>query len=224
MVLRAVFFISMPDIIYSDNHLLCLDKPGGLLSQPSGTSRDSLESQGREWIRQQTGKTGNIFLEAVHRIDAAACGVVLFARTSKALSRLNAAVREGRCSKEYRVLVEGRMKVHRAELRNMMLHCGHHAEIVRPGTSGAKEAHLEYEVLEEDGGCSLLKVMLGSGRYHQIRAQLSFAGHPVVGDVRYGSKLRYRGNGAIALQHYCLTLAHPVGGAEMIFQSQIGLV
>ena len=214
----------MPEIIYSDNHLLCLDKPGGLLTQPSGTGRISLEEQGKDWIRQQTGKTGNIFLEAVHRIDAVACGVVLFARTSKALSRLNQAIREGDCSKEYRVLVEDCPKQRHAVLQDYMVHDEHRARIVEKGTPNAAMARLEYWVLDERGGIALLKVLLCSGRYHQIRAQFAHLGNPIVGDRHYGAHSRFGESGAIALQHYCLKIRHPVTHNEMSFHSKYNLI
>ena len=214
----------MPDVIYSDNHLLCLDKPGGLLTQPSGTDKASLEGQGKDWIRQQTGKPGNIFLEAVHRIDAAACGIVLFARTSKALSRLNQSLRDGDCRKEYRVLVEGCPRQRHCVLRDLIVHDEGMARIVGEDESKALEARLEYWVLEETGNFALMKVLLGSGRYHQIRAQLAHIGNPIVGDRRYGAHSRFGGNGAIALQHYCLTIKHPVSRNEMRFQSKLKLI
>jgi 23S rRNA pseudouridine1911/1915/1917 synthase len=212
----------MLSIIHEDNHLLCLDKPGGLLTQPSGTDRMSLEEQAKAWIKETYSKPGAVFLEAVHRIDASACGIVLFARTSKALSRLTAAVREGRCSKEYRVLVEGKPKRSSGELRDWLIHDEHRAIVVSSNTNDAKEAVLTYETLEVRGGATLLKVMLGSGRYHQIRAQFANAGCPVVGDVRYGSSLPYK-KGCIALQHYCLSIEHPVTHERMRLTSKITL-
>ena len=213
----------MLNIIFEDNHLLCLDKPGGLLTQPSGTDRMSLEEEAKAWLKEKYSKPGAVFLEAVHRIDAAACGIVLFARTSKALSRLTAAVREGRCSKEYRVLVEGRPKRGKGELRDWMVHDEHKAVIVRATTADAKEAVLDYETLEvRNDGTSLLKVMLGSGRYHQIRAQFAHEGCPVVGDARYGASIAYR-HGCIALQHYRLSIEHPITKEKMVFTSKIKL-
>ncbi len=210
----------MLSIIHEDNHLLCLDKPGGLLTQPSGTERVSLEEQAKAWIKERYSKPGAVFLEAVHRIDAAACGIVLFARTSKALSRLTSAIREGRCLKEYRVLVEGRPKRKAGELHDWLRHDEHRAFIVRPDSEGAKEAVLTYETLEERDGTTLVKVMLKSGRYHQIRAQFAHFGCPVVGDVRYGATIAYR-HGCIALQHYRLVIEHPVTHEQMSFFSKI---
>ena len=109
------------------------------------------------------------------------------------------------------------------ELRDWLRHDGGHAVVTRAGADGAKEAVLSYETLERRGdGTALLKVMLVSGRYHQIRAQFAHAGCPVVGDERYGSTVPYR-RGCIALQHYCLRLEHPVTGEPMEFISRIRL-
>ncbi|MBQ7650328.1 MAG: RNA pseudouridine synthase [Victivallales bacterium] len=212
----------MLSIIHEDNHLFCLDKPGGLLTQPSGTEKMSLEDQAKAWLKEKYSKPGAVFLEAVHRIDAAACGIVLFARTSKALSRLTSAIRDGSCSKEYRVLVEGSPKRKSGELRDWLIHDEHRSIVVSPNSKDAKEAVLTYETLDVRDGMTLLKVMLGSGRYHQIRAQFANAGCPVVGDARYGSSIPYR-RGCIALQHYCLSIEHPVTHERMQFTSKIAL-
>ncbi|MBO4345319.1 MAG: RluA family pseudouridine synthase [Victivallales bacterium] len=213
----------MLSIIHEDNHLFCLDKPGGILTQPSGTDRASLEEEAKAWLKEAHSKPGAVFLEAVHRIDAAACGIVLFAKTSKALSRLTAAIREGKCEKEYRVLVERPPKRPSGELRDWLRHDEHRAFVVRPNSDGAKEAVLTYETLgRRPDGTALLKVMLESGRYHQIRAQFANAGCPVVGDARYGASTAYR-RGCIALQHYCLRIEHPVTREQMVFVSRIRL-
>ena len=211
----------MPDILYSDNHLLFLDKPGGLLTQPSGTERDSLESQAKEWIKRECGKPGNVFLEAVHRIDAPACGVVLFARTGKALSRLTAAVREGRCRKEYRLLVEGTPPSENGTLENWLCHDSRFTRVTPPHAPGARLATLSYTLLERRAdGLSLIGVLLESGRYHQIRAQFAHIGCPVAGDSKYGSTHVWR-RGAIALQHYRLTIEHPVTHESLTVTSRI---
>ena len=210
-------------IVYVDNHLLCLDKPGGLLTQPSGTDRDSLEARGKAWLKEEYHKPGAVFLEAVHRIDTPVCGLVLFARTSKALSRLNEAIRNGDCTKEYRALVAGVPKTPMAELRNWLTHDDHLAHVVPLGTPEAHLAVLRYEIIERrKNGTTLLKVMLESGRYHQIRAQLAHAGVPIVGDAKYGSPLPYH-PGCIALQHFRLTVPHPVSKQMMVFDSKQSL-
>ncbi|MBR4674730.1 MAG: RluA family pseudouridine synthase [Victivallales bacterium] len=212
-----------PSIVYVDNHLLCLDKPGGLLTQPSGTDKDSLEAWGKAWVKEEYHKPGAVFLEAVHRIDAPVCGLVLFARTSKALSRLNEAIRNGSCTKEYRALVAGVPNVQKTELRDWLTHDDHLARVVPQGTSNAHLASLQYELIERrPNHTSLLKVLLNSGRYHQIRVQLSHAGFPIVGDIKYGAKQAYR-EGCIALQHYRLTVPHPVSKEILTFTSTFTL-
>lgn len=212
----------MPTVIYLDNQLLCLDKPGALLTQPSGTTCDSLEAQGKNLLRERFNKPGNVFLEAVHRIDAPACGIVLFARTSKALTRLNATMRNGLCRKEYRALVDGTPSADTATLRDWLVHDEHHARVVNAGSPAAKEAVLSYRVLEKHDGRTLLSVLLETGRYHQIRAQLAHVGLPIAGDTRYGAQSPWR-IGCIALQHYRLTIRHPVTGADISFTSLLTL-
>ena len=209
--------MSLVDIIYCDNHLLVLDKPGGLLTQPSGTAEDSLESRGKQWLKGEFNKPGAVFLEAVHRIDRAATGIVLFARTSKALSRLNASMRAGECDKTYLALVEGTPPVAAGRLEDWLVHGDHAAAVVPAGIAGAKLAVLDYEVVAAGPGGVLLRIRLGSGRYHQIRVQLARAGMPIVGDGRYGARRRPADAG-IALQHCRLRLPHPVSREIMDFK------
>ena len=174
-------------------------------------------------MKEEYHKPGAVFLEAVHRIDAPVCGLVLFARTSKALSRLNEAIRNGSCTKEYRALVAGVPNVQKTELRDWLTHDDHLARVVPQGTSNAHLASLQYELIERrPNHTSLLKVLLNSGRYHQIRVQLSHAGFPIVGDIKYGAKQAYR-EGCIALQHYRLTVPHPVSKEILTFTSTFTL-
>ena len=118
--------------LYVDNHVLALDKPCGLLTQPSGQTADSLERQGKELLRQMFAKPGNVFLEAVHRLDRPACGVVLFARTSKALSRLNAAMRGHGCVKRYRAILAATPRDHDGELTDWLVHDDFRARAASP--------------------------------------------------------------------------------------------
>lgn len=202
-----------------DNHLLAADKPGGLLTQPSGSIEDSLESQAKAWLKQEFNRPGNVFLEAVHRIDKPVSGIVLFARSSKGLSRLNAAVRDGLVRKVYRARVEGRMKQSSGNLEDFLIHDEHRARVVPAGMPGARLACLSYKVLETGANGSLLEIVLETGRYHQIRVQLAHLGHPILGDVKYGSKLPWKKD-TIALQHFQLTFPHPVGGSNITLQSE----
>ena len=206
------------EIVYIDNHLLAADKPHNLLTQPSGTERDSLEAQAKLFIKNEFHKPGNVFLEAVHRIDKQACGIVLFARTSKALSRLTEQIRNGSCRKIYRALITGRMPKDEGVLEDWLIHDDFKAVVASPGSDGAKRATLCYRLLEtRPDGHSLLEIQLETGRYHQIRAQLAHAGCPIVGDDRYGSREPYK-NGAVALQHASLTILHPITKEQITFE------
>lgn len=217
----------MPELkpLYIDNHLLALDKPGGLLTQPSGTTDSSLEEFGKAYIKERFGKPGAVFLEAVHRIDRGVCGVVLFARTSKALSRMNAVMRAGKCEKIYRAIVSGQLKAPEGRLTDWLRHDDFHAEITLPGADGARECTLSYKVVQTlPGGFSLLEIHLETGRYHQIRAQLSHAGCPIVGDARYGGLPNtHLKRNCIALQHYQLKTPHPVKDEVVEITSRIML-
>lgn len=209
--------MSTLDIIFADNHLLVVNKPGGLLTQPSGTEQDSLEAQAKSWIKQQYDKPGNVFLEAVHRLDKPVSGIVLFARTSKALARLQEAMREKQSKKIYRALVEGIPSSKQGTLEHYLLHGEHQAHVVSLGTPEAKRCVLHYHVLESKNGKSLLEIELETGRYHQIRAQLSAAGHSIIGDKRYGNCSPFRSE-EIALQHVRLEIPHPITKKLQVFE------
>lgn len=197
-----------PLILHADNHLLAVNKPAGLLSQDSGTGLRNLEDWAREWVRIDKNKTGNVFLNAVHRIDKAVSGVVLFARTSKALSRLNEDIRKRNCKKTYHALVEGTPGTPAAELIHWLTHEHHRAEVCREGDKGAQRAVLRYRTLRQLGKLTLLEVDLETGRYHQIRAQLAAIGCPVAGDEKYGAGPVSTEKG-IALHHAQLEITHP---------------
>jgi 23S rRNA pseudouridine1911/1915/1917 synthase len=205
------------DVLYVDNHLLAVNKEAGLLTQPSGTKDDNLEDRAKAWIKREYHKPGAVFLEAVHRIDRPVAGIVLFARSSKALSRLNEAMRQGDCEKSYLALVSGAPREREAVLQDWLFHGKYRAEIAQAGSRGAKLASLSYTVLRHIGRRSLLRIVLGSGRYHQIRAQLAHAGCPILGDHKYGSQERWRQHGCIALQHASLRISHPVTRESMLF-------
>jgi len=197
-----------PLILFADNHLLAVNKPAGLLSQDSGTGLRNLEDWAREWVRVDKGKPGAVFLNAVHRIDKAVSGVVLFARTSKALSRLNEDIRKRNCKKIYHVWVEGVPPKPSDQLVHWLSHEHHRAEICREGAKGAQRAVLAYRTLRRAGDLTLLEVDLETGRYHQIRAQLSTLGTPIAGDEKYGAKQRSR-HKDIALHARQLEITHP---------------
>ncbi len=207
-----------PLILFADNHLLAVNKPAGLLSQDSGTGLRNLEDWAREWVRVDKNKPGAVFLNAVHRIDKAVSGVVLFARTSKALSRLNEDIRKRNCKKIYHVLVEGAPEKASDKLVHWLSHEHHRAEIYREGSKGAQRAVLSYLTLKRVGDLTLLQVDLETGRYHQIRAQLAAIGCPIAGDEKYGARQKSK-NGEIALHHRRLEVVHPTLKEPVIIEA-----
>jgi 23S rRNA pseudouridine1911/1915/1917 synthase len=194
-------------ILYTDNHLLAINKPGGMLTQASGQHELNLEDWAREWIRVEKNKPGAVFLHAVHRLDRPVSGVVLFARTSKALSRLNESMRNARSGKIYHAWVEGVPEQQKGTCTDYLIHGNHRAELATERESDAKKAVLRYTVLRAKSDQALLEIELITGRYHQIRVQLSGLGCPIKGDSRYGAK---KGDGTIGLHHKQLTIEHPV--------------
>lgn len=210
----------MIEIIFEDNHLLVVNKPAGLLTQPSGTEQDSLEAQAKAYIKEKYQKPGNVFLEAVHRLDKPVSGIVVFAKTSKALSRLNESLRSKQAKKIYHAWVEGIPKQKEATLEHYLVHDDFIATIVSKEHPEAKLARLSYKLLESKENSSLLEITLETGRYHQIRAQLAAIGHPIVGDAKYGSKTN---RPEIALTHVQLEIVHPVTGQLLIFACKNGL-
>jgi 23S rRNA pseudouridine1911/1915/1917 synthase len=206
----------MLDVIYEDNHLLVINKPAGLLTQPSGTQQESLEAQAKSWLKQKYHKLGNIFLHAIHRLDKPVSGVVVFARTSKALSRLNATIRDKKSKKIYYALVEGALPSSEGILEHSLSHEDFHSEIASEG----KLARLHYRVIKKTKTQSLLEITLETGRYHQIRIQLSAIGCPIVGDKKYGSVHPFPYEG-IALHHHSLSIPHPISGEMLTIQADV---
>ncbi len=204
--------------LYEDNHLLVLNKPSGLLTQPSGTEQDSLEQQAKQWLKEVYHKPGQVFLEAVHRLDKPVSGIVLFSKTSKALARLNAAIRHKQTRKIYWAWVEQAPPDDQGVLEHVLVHDDFHARIVPAGYPEGKLARLTYRVLQRQEKRTLLEIELETGRYHQIRLQLSAIGCPVCGDRKYGSQQAYAPH-AIALHHRRLQFPHPISQEQLIIEA-----
>lgn len=202
------------EILYSDNHLLAVNKPAGMPTQADEHSEQSLDMLAKAWVKKEYAKPGAVFLEPIHRLDKPVSGIVLFARTSKALSRLNEQMRERKIIKTYYALVEGIPQATEATLEHYLIHDEYHARVVPPSHKEAKKAILHYKLLEIRNRNAYLEITLETGRYHQIRAQLAAVGHPIVGDAKYGSSLDSK-NG-IALKHGKMKLIHPVTGQELV--------
>ena len=209
-------FDKEPEILFCDNHILVANKPAGLLTQPSETDFESLEGSAKAWIKEQFHKPGNVFLHAIHRLDRPVSGLVLFARTSKALTRLNEQSRKMEVQRQYIAEVEGILEHKEGRLDHYLLHGEHRALIGQESQQNAKHARLYYRVLGFGPHTTKVEVDLETGRYHQIRAQFSAIHHPIVGDQRYGS--RSAQGHAIHLHCFQLSFSHPVTQEQLSFQ------
>ncbi len=206
-------------ILFQDNHLIAVYKPAGLLTQSDQSAEPSLLEQVRYWIKSEYDKPGNVYLGLVHRLDRPVAGVVLFAKTSKAASRLSEQIRERKAGKFYRAIVEGTPDPPGSELIHYLRKQRSLKATVFPReTPDAKRAELSYRVLESANGKSHLEILLKTGRFHQIRAQLAFIGHPIVGDVKYGAAAPLP-EGRIALYAQKLIVQHPVTKESLTLES-----
>ena len=190
-------------VIYVDNHLLVVVKPAGISTQPHDPHAPNLTDSAKAWIKREFKKAGNVFLEPAHRLDKAVSGLVLFARTSKALSRLQEMMRTRAVKKTYYARVEPLPKAQCGVLEHHLVHDDYRARVVPSTHPQGKLARLSY-VVHADG---LVEIDLETGRYHQIRAQFAAMGSPILGDAKYGSSVK---RDKIALHHGKLQFTHPV--------------
>ena len=200
-------------ILYEDNHLIALNKLPGQIVQGDKTGDTCMAEEIKAFIKERDGKPGNVFCGVIHRIDRPVSGVVLFAKTSKALGRMNELVKSRDFHKTYRAVVkqlpphnEGHLEDYL--VRNEKLNKSFVTE--NPHAEGAKLARLDYRVLATSaGGYHLLEVELHTGRHHQIRCQLAHIGCPIKGDLKYGFP-RSNPDGSISLHAYSIEFEHPV--------------
>lgn len=184
-----------------------------MLVQGDRTGDTSLFDYGREYIRDKFNKPGNVYLGLVHRLDRPTSGVVVFALTSKAANRLSEQFRVGSVRKVYWALVQGKTPPDGTLVDRIHRH-GRTSHIAK-GDSG-QQAELSFRRLRYHKGVSWVEVELGTGRHHQIRVQFSHRGHPVIGDFRYGSKIKF-GQKALALHARSLTINHPTRKEDTTF-------
>lgn len=198
-------------ILYEDNHLLIINKKVGQLVQGDKTGDDSLLELIKNFIKIRDEKPGNVFLGLVHRIDRPTSGLVIYAKTSKALSRLTQMVKNREIKKTYWALVAKEMIPQQQRLVHyLQKNEKNNKAIVFPrATPGAKEAILNYQIIKTLDNYQLLEIDLETGRHHQIRAQLSKIGVPIKGDLKYGAP-RSNPDGGISLHARKLQFIHPV--------------
>jgi 23S rRNA pseudouridine1911/1915/1917 synthase len=206
------------EILYEDNHLLAVFKPGGLLVQGDRTGDDTALAMAKRYIGDKYDKPGNVFIGLVHRIDRPVSGVVLFARTSKAASRLARQFHDRNVEKTYLAVTSGYVKGDSGELVAFLERDHKRSRAVSKPGPGSKKAVLDYRVLERSGGRSLVEVVPRTGRHHQIRVQMAGLSHPIVGDIKYGA-VEPLADKTIALHAAALAVVHPVRNEPVRFEA-----
>ncbi len=198
-------------VIYEDNHIIIVCKRSGEIVQADKTGDIPLSDEVKAYIKEKYAKPGNVFLGVVHRLDRPVWGLVTFARTSKALSRLNEMFRNGEVHKTYWAITKNRPAEEEATLthwikRNEKQNKSYAYDTEKPGT---KKAVLSYKVIGCTDNYTLLEIKLMTGRHHQIRCQLAKIGCPIKGDLKYGAR-RSNPDGSISLFARSIEFVHPV--------------
>ena len=205
-------------VLYEDNHIIVVEKPPNIPSQADKTTDDDMLTIIKRYIKEKYNKPGNVYLGLVHRLDRPVGGVMVFAKTSKAASRLSEQVRNKTFKKEYLAIVDGKLDVKSGTLEDYLVKNERNnlSKVTNKETKNAKYAKLDYEVLKysKEINLSVLRILLHTGRHHQIRVQLANMGHSICGDQKYGT----RGRGKqISLWAYKLTIEHPITKESMTF-------
>ena len=199
-------------VLYEDNHIIAVNKTCSEIVQGDKTGDTPLSEIVKAYIKDKYQKPGEVFLGVTHRLDRPTSGVVLFARTSKALTRLNAMFQShDQIQKTYWAIVQGAPKIPEARLENWLVRNEKQNKsfIARPTDKEAKQAILSYKTLVKGEHYSLLEIHLETGRHHQIRCQLAAIGCPVKGDLKYGAR-RSNPDGGISLHARQIAFIHPV--------------
>ena len=210
------------EVVYEDNHIIIVNKQSGEIVQGDKTGDRPLSDLVKDYIKEKYHKPGEVFLGVVHRLDRPVSGLVVFARTSKALSRLNKMFAEGKVHKTYWAIVKDTPKQLEGTLehwlvRNEQQNKSYAYDRERPN---AKKAILNYRTIGHSDNYTLLEVQLMTGRHHQIRCQLSTMGCPIKGDLKYGAK-RSNPDGSISLQSHRVEFEHPVSHETIAIEAPL---
>ncbi len=199
------------NVLYEDNHIIVVFKPAGILSQKDKSGDDDMLTIIKSFLKEKYKKSGNVYLGLVHRLDRPVSGIMVFAKTSKAASRLSEQIRNNKIHKKYRAIVHGYLDNKEGTLVNRIEKLDNKKVLL--DTPTGKEAILNYKVIKEKNNLSLVDIDLITGRYHQIRLQFANINHPLYGDYLYNKS----DNGKLALVSYSLSFTHPVTKENMIF-------
>jgi 23S rRNA pseudouridine1911/1915/1917 synthase len=204
-------------VLYEDNHIIVINKRAGDIVQGDKTGDKALSDIVKEYIKDTYNKTGNVFLGVVHRIDRPTTGIVVFGKTSKALSRLNALFAKKEVSKTYWALVKSPVEIKEGKLIHWLKKNpkNNKSTVFPKEVKDSKKGILNYKVIRELENYSLLEINLETGRHHQIRAQLAKSGLPIKGDLKYGFD-RSNKDGGISLHARKIEFIHPVKNEPLI--------
>lgn len=207
----------MPEILFEDNHLIAVNKSSSDLSQGDKSGDISLDTEIKKYLAEKFNKPGDVFLGVVHRLDRPVSGIILYARTSKALSRLNEMFRSSMVKKTYLAIVKKHPPDNTATITHFLKRNEKQNKTYAfdKEAKGSKEAKLTYRIAGRSDRYYLLEIELHTGRHHQIRAQLAAIGCPVKGDLKYGFD-RSNEDGGISLMARRLEFIHPVKKEKMI--------
>ncbi len=210
------------DILFEDNHLIAVNKRAGDLVQGDSTGDISLDLQLKQYIKKKYNKPGEVFLGVVHRIDRPASGVVVFARTGKALARMNNLFRDREIQKTYWCIVKEMPLPEEATLKHHLVkkESQNKSYAYSKKQKGTKEAILDYRLIARSDNYFLLQVHLHTGRHHQIRCQLAKIGSQIKGDLKYGYP-RSNKDGSISLHARSLEFIHPVRKDPVIIKAPV---
>lgn len=209
-------------IIFEDNHLLVVNKPAGILVQSDRTGDESLLEIMKDYIKVRYNKPGNVYLGLPHRLDRPVSGVVVLAKTSKALERINEQFRKKMVDKIYWALTHSSPPDINGTLIHWLIkdHKRNLVSVAKKSNKNAVRAELEYKVIGKISDSHLIEVKLITGRFHQIRIQLKSVGCPIVGDVKYGFPKPNR-DGSICLHARRIHIMHPVKKEELVFEADL---
>lgn len=209
-------------VVYEDNHIIIVFKESGEIVQGDKTGDTPLAETVKAYIKEKYAKPGAVFLGVVHRLDRPVCGLVVFARTSKALSRLNDMFRKGEVHKTYWALVQNQPALPKGTLEHWLTRNEkQNKSYAYPReVPGSKKAILKYRLIGQSERYYLLEINLLTGRHHQIRCQLSAMGCPIKGDLKYGSK-RSNADGSISLLSHRIDFIHPVSKEHIVVESPL---
>ncbi len=216
--------ISLPamKVLYEDNHIIIVYKESGEIVQGDKTGDSPLSEKVKVWLKEKYAKPGNVFLGVVHRLDRPVAGLVVFAKTSKALSRLNKMFREGEIKKTYWAIVQNAPKEKEGTITNWLIRNEkqNKSYAYPQEIPNSKKAILQYQVINASDHYTLIEVNLLTGRHHQIRCQLAYIGCPIKGDLKYGAK-RSNPDGSISLLSHHIEFTHPVSKETISIESPL---